>query len=472
MTAAAELVVPPKFATQRDPSAPTRGTLQGRFSEIWLGRPLFPYQQYIADVAGELRPDGLPRYELVVVTMQRQAGKSHLCMARAGERCLSVPMFRSFYTAQTGGDAQDQFLKFNDEIVAGSPLERIVVTRRGNGKADMTFANGSTIRPMPPTAGAGHGKQSDLYDVDEAWAFSADEGKAVMQAIGPTQLTRPGAQIWVWSAGGTAESTWLANLVARGRGGDPTMAYFEWGVPDELDMDDLDAVAAHHPANGHLITVDSLRALRTKLDDPAEFARAAGNKWTEVIGGSIPWPLWESRRWVDPLPADAPVGFGAARAASGDHVVIAAAAQLEDGRLVAEVVDVVPVFGAGPVVKHWTAGEALAVDPTGPSASLHDELTRLKVPLLPFSGREAGAACINVLDGLAAGAVWFRPHDVLDDAVKVAGTRRVGDGGKAWARVTAGAPVAALDAVTDALWAVQHRPRRIPKPTSSFSSAA
>ena len=78
--------VRPKFATPRDPSRPTRGTRQGQFARIWLGQPFMPWQQQLADVAGELRPDGLPVYPMVVATLQRRAGKSHLCMARKGER--------------------------------------------------------------------------------------------------------------------------------------------------------------------------------------------------------------------------------------------------------------------------------------------------------------------------------------------------------------------------------------------------
>lgn len=452
------MMVPPKFATARDLSRPTLGTQQGDFARIWLGKPLFPYQQYIADVAGEILPDGRPAYDLVVVTMQRQAGKSHLCMARAGERCLVCKNFRSYYTAQTGGDAQDQFLKFVDEIVKDTPLWSLVKNnvRRGNGKADMTFPNGATIRPIPPTETSGHGKQSDQFDVDEAWAFTEEEGKAIMQALAPAQLTRAHAQVWIWSAGGTAASTWLASLVARGRAGDPSLAYFEWGIPDDLDINDLEAVAEHHPANGHLITVDSLRSLRTKIEDDAEFARAAGNRWTEVIGGAIPWKVWETWRWDLPVPDDVPVGYGAARAADGQHVVIAAAAEV-DGLIVSEVVDVVPVFGAAGVVKHWAAGEALVIDPTGPSTALLDAVTKLGVETIPVGGRETSAACTNVLDALESGAYRYRQHEALDDAVKVAGTRSLGDGGKAWARLAAGAPIAALEAVTNATWAVTHR---------------
>jgi hypothetical protein len=487
-------VVPPKFATLRDPDAPTLGTRQALFADVWLRRPLLPHQRYIVDTAGELTEAGKLRRSLVIVTFQRQGGKSHLCMTKNGERCLSCSQYRAFYTAQTGGDAQDQFLKFNDEIVVGTPLDRIVNTRRGNGKADMTFGpTGSTLTPRPPTAGAGHGKQSDSYDVDEAWAFSTDEGKAIMQAIAPTQLTRaklrpdlPGSQVWIWSAGGTAESTWLAALLARARDGDDAIALFEWGIPDDLDVDDLAAVLDYHPAKDTLIDLDSLRDMRDKLDDPSEFARAGGNRWTEAIAGAIPWSLWEQRRYEADIPDDAPIGWGAARATDGQHVVLAAAAAVHDPDLgpivVAEVVEVVPVHEAGGVIKHYAGRDAVAVNPTGASAALYDELNGLKVrqtfklgpkgELRGFTDRDAGVACTNTLDAIKGGRLRFKPHDALDGAVRVAGTRTVGDGGKAWARTAAGAPVAAIEACSNAAWALAHKPPTAGKPVIYFGPDA
>lgn len=487
-------VVPPKFATARDLSAPTIGSRQADFARIWLRKPLLPHQRFIADVAGELDEDARRfRRSLVIVTFQRQGGKSHLCLTKNGERCLSCSQFRSFYTAQTGGDAQDQFLKFNDEIVAGTPLDRIVKVRRGNGKADMTFGpTGSTIRPMPPTAGAGHGKQSDAYDIDEAWAFSADEGKKIMQAIAPTQVTRrklrpdlPGSQIWIWSAGGTVESTWLASLIARGRAGDDSIAFFEWGIPDELDVDDLPAVLDYHPGKDSLIDLESLRDMRDKLDDAAEFARAGGNRWTEAIAGAVPWAIWENRRYDPAIPDDARLGWGAARAADGQHTVIAAAAQVhtdEGPVVVCEVVDVVPVHEGAGVVKHYAGRDPVAVNPTGASAPLADELNTLKVKqtfkvgaageLRPFTDRDAGVACVNTLDAITAGRIRFRRHAALDAAARVAGTRIVGDGGKAWARVAAGAPIAALEACSNAAWALAHLPPKAGEPQVYFRETA
>lgn len=441
--------VEPRFATPRDPAYPTRGTRQGHFARIWLGQPLMPWQQQLLDVAGELDATGLVRYPLVVATLQRQAGKSHLCMARKGERCFCRPGFRGWYTAQTGGDARDQFLKFGEQVDE-APLHPFVRTLVGNGREIMKFPNGSWIRPHPPTKKALHGKQSDDNDVDEAWAFSEEEGRELLQAISPTQLTRPGAQTWIWSAGGTAESTWLAELVARGREGDPSMCYVEYAIPDQADAEDLDVIAAHHPAYGHTIGMPALRTMRTQFEgDAAGWARAAGNRWTEVIGGAIADGDWTTVRAPDPIPHGVPVGYGAARSADGTQVAIAVAAQVGD-RVVIEILDVLPsAFGAADHVAGWATDGPVAIATEGPSATLVESVERAgRVDLVKVSSRDYSVACANVVDGIDARRYLFRQHPKLDDAIKVAVKRSVGDGGFVWSRNAVTAPIATLEAAT------------------------
>lgn len=458
----------PKFATPRDLSRPTLGTVDSAFAKVWLGHGFMPAQQLIADVSGELLPDGRPAHPLVVVTEPRQAGKSHLSMAQIGQRCFSRPGFRAWYTAQTGSDARDQFVKFHEEVVKGTPLESVVTTLIGAGREIMKFPAGSQLRPHPPGEEKLHGKQSDRNDIDEAWAFSLEEGRLLMQAIGPTQLTRPGAQTFIWSAGGTANSTWLAELVARGRAGDPGICYFEWGIPDDADPDDLDVIAANHPAYGHTVTMESLRSLRSLFDgDAGGWARAAGNRWTEVIGGAIPADQWKAARWPDPIPESAPVAYAAARAADGSEVAIVAAAAVDD-LVVVEVLDVLPnAYRAAEHVNGWTSDGELAVDAVGPSASLHGDLVKLGRRLFPIDTRTVTAATANVLDGLKAGQIKFREHPALDAAVRVAALRSIGDGGKAWARRDAAASIATLEAATLAIQAVTSK-RRESQPLVAF----
>lgn len=462
-----------KFHTPRDERYPTIGHRQAAWARIWLGRDLMPWQRLVLNVCGEYDPHTLlPRYRTCVDTVQRQAGKSDLALVGAGERCFSVPSFRHWYTAQTGQDARLEFLKFHDEKMIDTALSAAVRLLRGTGSEVLKFPNLSEMRPFPPNESKLHGKQSDRVDIDEAWWFSLDAGLLLMQAIGPTQLTRPGAQTYVHSAGGTAESTWLADWVARGRRGLTTesgapgsrsFAYFELGVPDDLDCDDVDALAEYHPAIGHTITIDALWSLKEKLPDPRAWARAAGNRWTEIIGGAITDEQWQAVRHGDPLPGTGRLGWGAARSEDGSHVVIATAEDTGDGLVIGEVVDIVPSFGAADAVIAWAAGDPIAVMPDGPSANLSADLDRLRAPQYEsLTGRRAAAATADMLDGIAARAYRFREHPALDAARKVAATRPHGDGGKVWSRTSASASIAAVEAVSCALAAVKGGPDGVP----------
>jgi hypothetical protein len=459
----------PKFATARNPDLPTIGTLQGRFAGFWLGQPLMPWQQNLADVAGEYDPDtGQLVHSVVLCTVPRQAGKSHLALARKAERCTSMRGYRSWYTAQTGGDARDQFLKFGDAVAAARlglvPGMRTLV---GNGREVMRFPNTSTIRPHPPTEKALHGKQSDDNDIDEAWAFSEAEGQSLLQAIGPTQLTRIdfqrqagakvlGTQTWIWSAGGTVDSTWLASLVARGRAGDPSICYLEYGIPDDADPEDIGVIAAHHPAYGHTLGMRSLETLRSTFGtDVSGWARAVGNRWTEVIGGGIDADTWRSIVQPDPIPAGCTTGYGVARSEDGHQVVIAAASQVDEQLVVVEVLEARSSWNAAHHINAWAKNAALAVYPNGPSASVQRDLIDLgRKDLVKMSQWDAVAATSTILDSLDQRAIRFRPNPDLDDAVASASLRKTANGGKVWA--SAGErPIAALEAATAALAALR-----------------
>lgn len=462
---------PPKFATPRDFSSPTLGERQGKFARIWLNQPFMPAQQYIADVAGEVRLNDsgfwVPKYGLVVVTLQRRGGKSHMSFARNGERSFSVPKWKTFYTAQTGQDARDEFLKFYDERLVDTPLGSVVTVKRGKGDEQLGWPNGSVMRPVPPTEEKLHGKDGDSIDIDEGWAFDELEGEALIQAGAPTKLTRAnrGPQTFVWSAGGTAASTWLANLVARGRNGDPGICFIEFGIPDDADPEDLDVIAAHHPAFGHTITMDGLRSLRTDFGrDAAGWARAAGNRWTEIIGGAIVAEDWAAMRYKGKVPDSAAIGYGAARAADGSEVAIVAAVQLANGRIVCEFLESIPAYGATDQVLGWATDGPLAVDPNGPSAPLYRALSKKKRRnLMTISGQDTGAAVANLLDSIPTRQIRFKPHPAFDESQQVAGVRNTGDGGKAWARLAAGASIAPLEAAGLAVHALLHGKKPISK---------
>lgn len=459
------LWVPPRFATQRNPGRLTMGPAVARTSTA-LGRSLMPWQRYVADVGGEVDERGLFVYPLVVVTVQRQAGKTTLDLAQSVQRCLQGERRKVWHTAQTGQDARKKWGELVDDIVA-SPLASLVVgkPKRSNGSEALEFVNGSKLRPHPPTRDSLHGEQSDTNNVDEAWVFDEDQGADLFQAIVPTQATRPGAQTWIYSTAGDRSSTWFRQLVNRGRAGEPGMAFFEWSIPDDVDPTDLPAVASHHPAYGHTITMDSLRAAQVTLADrPGEFARAYGNRWTGAGERVLPLDVWNAAATVDDLPPGRPA-FGVAVSKDGSWGAVVAAVADAAGCPWLEVLEHRPgrswltAYVRELVGPYQTA--LVAIERRGPAAPVADALELAGVELVSGGRPDYPAACQDLYDRItdAQGPrMRVRVHEAMDTAADVAGRRFLADGAWVWDRTRSAGDLSPLEAGTLAGHAVARQP--------------
>ncbi|WP_253792489.1 terminase large subunit domain-containing protein [Nocardia amikacinitolerans] len=427
-----------------------------------MGQPLMPWQRQVADTALEVDERGRFVHSLVVISVPRQSGKTTLVLANAVHRCIFRPNQRAWHTAQTGQDARDQWREMAGRLLR-SPLRPLVTVKWGAGDSRMIFGpTGSELRPHPPTVDALHGKQSDLNDIDEGWVFDDAQGAALMQAIVPTQATRPGAQTIILSTMGTANSTWFHGLSDRGRDGDPGVCYFEWSIPDDADPLNLDVVAAHHPAYGHTIDMDALKRARDQLGDkPGEFARAYGNRRTGA--GERLFPRWDEAQTTARIPDAARPAFGAAVSIDRSETAIVAAAVV-DGLPVVELIECRPgTSWAAPRIRDLAAGHrnhGVAVDRVGPSVTLADDLDRLGVELLPIVTRDITAAAANLLDRMnpvdgGPVAIRFRTDPAFSAAADIAALRPVGDA-FALSRRSAGS-IASLEAAALAAYALDHQ---------------
>ena len=147
----------PRYATPRNLARPTDGGKEARIAEA-LGTPFLPWQRMVSDVFGEIDPDtGTYYYDTLVLTVQRQAGKTTRERATETRNALWGPNRRVWYLAQTGKDASQQFR----EYITGfdkSPLAPLAASKRmSNGSMCLTLKNGSTIQPGGTTDSGGHG---------------------------------------------------------------------------------------------------------------------------------------------------------------------------------------------------------------------------------------------------------------------------------------------------------------------------
>ena len=197
------------------------------------------WQSAVNQVAGEFNPDtGEMAHGVIVLSVPRRAGKSALVLAQLVRRVLGQARSQNWYTAQKGSDAGRTFRQEWLPTLRSSGLApRLKISMRGGSESFELTARGSSATCFPPVEDALHGTNVDLAVVDEAWAHSAETGAGLELAVFPAQLTRPGSQTWIVSAGGTLESVWWDSWLFRAEqalaDGNPGIAIFDWGADTE-----------------------------------------------------------------------------------------------------------------------------------------------------------------------------------------------------------------------------------------------
>jgi phage terminase large subunit-like protein len=365
----------------RNPANPTEGGRVALIAEA-LGTPLMPWQQYVADVAGELNPDGSYVYPVVIVTVPRQSGKTTLMRAFGTERALSRADCGVFYTAQTGKDARERWQDLVKAIKA-SPLQVFATVRNAAGSERVVFANGSMFRCFAPTAKSLHGYTPPLVMLDEAFAHDQLTGDDLMGAIGPAQITIPHRQLWIVSTMGTAASTFLHAWIEKGRRQLPGVALFDWGAADGVDVYDRATWPTFHPAMvGGLVTADAIAAEADKLSR-SEFERAYANRQTRTASNLIPAEVWDAlepedgqRPPADVSPSELVFGFDVMDDRASSALV---AAWFSRGKLQGRVTKSAPgVEWLAETVRqlHAMGWRQFAAAEDGPAREVSDELAR------------------------------------------------------------------------------------------------
>lgn len=434
----------PRWATMRNLANPTEGGRVGLVAEA-LGTPLMPWQQYVADVAGELNPDGSYVYPVVIVTVPRQSGKTTLMRAFGTERALARPDCGVFYTAQTGKDARERWQDLVKAIKA-SPLQVFATVRNAAGSERVVFANGSMFRCFAPTAKSLHGYTPPLVMLDEAFAHDQLTGDDLMGAIGPAQITIRHRQLWIVSTMGTAASTFLHGWIDKGRNQLPGVALFDWGAADGVDVYDRATWPTFHPAMvSGLVTADAIAAEADKLSR-SEFERAYANRQTRTASNLIPAEVWDALEGDLPrIPAHIGVRDLAFAYDVMDDRGSAAliATWLQGGQLQAKVVRSGPgVEWLPDVVKalHGTGWRQFAAAEDGPAREVSDELARAGITVQRVKGQQLSDAWGFLLRRIAAGSTQLRHDGSQAFAVSMANvaTRPTQDGAAPSRRASAG----------------------------------
>lgn len=447
--------------------ATSRGYEVADFADQVLGEPLLPWQRWLVVHALELNPDGTFRFRVILTLVARQNGKSFVLKVVSLWR-LYVDMARLVLGAAQSLDiAREVWMASVDTARAVPDLAAEIPpngVRYANGEQCLTLASGARYRITAASRSAGRGLSVDQLNLDE---LREQRDWAAWAALSKTTMARPNGQAWAISNAGDDQSIVLNHLrEAALSGRDPSIFLAEWSAPDGCELDDPKAIAQANPGLGHTVSEQAVRsALGT--DPPAVYRTEVLCQRVETLDEAVNLGAW--RACADPggtLDAARERVVAAVDVApDGGHVTLAAAAQLDDGRIRVEPVSAWKSTQAArfelPGLLDAIKPRALAWFPSGPAAALAPVL-RGRDGAVELKGTGVAEACQGFADLVAARRI-VHPGDPLLDA-HIAGAQKYhqGDG---WRFVRRGAGhVDAAYAAAGAVHAVLTVPAELPLP--------
>jgi hypothetical protein len=420
-----------------------------------IGVPFKPWQRWLAVHAGELLPDGRPRFRTVLALVARQNGKTVFC------RVLTLYWLHVdladlvMGTSTTRDTAKESWRKVIDMAQASDYLAEDYdwskAIRDTIGEEALTTLYGTKYRFAAPNRRAGRSHTVHRLVLDELREHQSwDVWNAATKAM---TAVRDG-QAYAITNQGDSLSVVLDSLrtsalarIETGQG-DPRLGLFEWSSPTGADPTDPAALAMANPQLGDTIDLDSIigDAMRAKHAGGEELATFRTE--TMCIRVNLLDPAIDEDSWrdcgVDPAEA---LDLAAHRrqvalcldvSLDATHATLVAAAMV-DGRVHLEVVKAWSGAGCFKQVREDLPGIVAEVRPrkfgwfpNGPAAALAAQLRQRRgvrawppprVKIEEITGEQA-AVCMGFAEIVTAGAVQHPRDQLLNN--------HVGKTGKLW----------------------------------------
>jgi hypothetical protein len=313
----------------------------------------------------------------------------------------------------------EHFRRVRDLVEGNEFLKRQVrIIRTAAGAESIELESGARLRFVTRTGGSGRGFSADLVVIDEAYNLTAES----MAAVLPTMAARPNPQIWYTSSAGMKASEQLAHIRRRGlKGGDPSLAYFEWSAEDGADLDDRAAWAQANPSLGYLVPESFVATERAALPDE-QFGRERLGLWADPDRDrhAIDPPTWAALADPDAERGPQPV-FAVATAPDRSWAAVAVAWRRPDGSPQVMLADYRPATA-------WVAVRVDELKARWRSPVLCDTASRGLVADAEEPSQDEQAKAHNALsDAVLAGAVHHGNEAALNTAVRAARWRPLGD---------------------------------------------
>lgn len=466
-----------------------------------LRHPLDPWQRWSAIHAGELLPDGSPRFSIVLILVARQNGKTELLVVLAlywlyvAQIALVLGTSTKLDYAKESWKKAVKLARSIKELAAEVPKRGGV--RKTNGEQEFTVVPPDAENPDDPDDP--DARRYKIAAANEEGGRSLSIGRLIADelrqhhsyeawdAAEPATSAVEGSQTFALSNAGDDRSIVLNDLretalafIERGEG-DGDLMLAEWSAPEDADPEDLAALRQANPNLGHRKNARKLLANARRAKARGGAALTGFKTEHMCIRVQIMDPAIDPTAWrdcCDPAPVDVEVRQRLAGcidlSPDGTHATLAVATVLEDGRVRAE------------TVHEWTGPDAAAQlerelpawaervrpkvlgwFPSGPAAAVASKVAdRRKEGVQGWPPRgvtvaeirgETTAVCMGLVKEIKARTFAHSGQAMPDAQVAKAEKLKRGDG---FVFTRAGGPVDAVYAMAGAV----HLARTLPKP--------
>lgn len=270
------------------------------FARVVLNHPLDPWQRHLVIHAGELYPDGRPRFRQVLVLVARQNGKTELLVILTLYWLYMERVGLVLGTSTNLDYARESWEKAVTRAETTPALAEEIAPngiRRANGEQALTTLWGGRYKIAASNRKGGRSLTIDRLVMDELREHA--NWDAYNAAVPATNAVRD-AQVWMISNQGDDRSIVLNALRDQAlEGVDERLGIFEWSSPEGMAATDPEALAMANPNLGHRIELDALmgdakRAQAAGGEQLATFLTEVHCRRVPLLNPAIDMEAWEA----------------------------------------------------------------------------------------------------------------------------------------------------------------------------------
>ncbi|WP_075691749.1 hypothetical protein [Corynebacterium sphenisci] len=307
------------------------------------GLDLLPWQQLVLRNALGERGDRWAAFEVGLV-LPRQNGKNVVLLARQLAGLFLFQEEQQVHTAHKFKTATGAHRDLVKHIRRVPELRDLVKITHSSENMAVAHRDGYRIDFLARHADGGRGLSGDTVYLDEAFRLSEE----LVASLLPTLSARPRPQVWYTSSAGMEHSTVLEALRKRALEhpeAERFLCYLEWSVDLTTcpDWRSVEAARISNPSLGYFQSWDWISGVDLRGMDEEQYKRERLGIWADKARAAVIAPeVW--RRSA--ITADDIAGIAVVRrslalevTADRDMAVLAGAAELEDGRIVIDILE-------------------------------------------------------------------------------------------------------------------------------------